>query len=96
MSSYLVTTPFQAFEREYKPGEVLADADLACWLPEEDRATVVDGLVSFGKLIPIAVGGIAAGYPATWGSVAPAEPSPESVAPVPPPPEPEPASEPAA
>jgi hypothetical protein len=91
MSSYIVTTPFQAFDREYKPGAVLTDADMACWLPEEDRAVVVDGLVQFGKLVPLSADAPAAGYPATWGSTAPAEPAPE-----PPPPEPEPDPEPTA
>lgn len=97
MSSYSVTAPFQAFERQYKPGEVLTDADMACWLPEEDRALVVDGLVQFGKLVPLSADAPAAGYPATWGSVEPAEPAPEPAAPEPPPPsEPEPAPEPTA
>lgn len=68
MSSYSVTTPFQAFERQYKPGEVLTDADMACWLPEEDRALVVDGLVQFGKLVPLSADAPNSGYPATWGS----------------------------
>lgn len=92
MSSYIVTTPFQAFDREYKRDEVLTDADMACWLPEEDRAFVVDGLVRFGKLVPLEAGAPGAGYPATWGSAAPAEPVPEPE----PAPEPPPQAEPAA
>jgi hypothetical protein len=95
MSSYSVTTPFQAFDRQYKPGEVLTDADMACWLPEEDRALVVDGLVQFGKLVPLSADASNAGYPATWGSAAPAEPAHDEPQPEPPP-EPEPALEPAA
>lgn len=95
MSSYSVTTPFQAFDRQYKRDEVLTDADMACWLPEEDRALVVEGLVQFGKLVPLGAGAPAGGYPATWGSAAPAEPA-AAEPPAEPPPDPEPAPEPAA
>ena len=50
MASYRVTAAFTAFQRDYRRGEVLTDADLACWMPDEDRDMAIAGLVSQGKI----------------------------------------------
>lgn len=68
MSSYRVLEPFMAFQREYKRGIVLTDADLECWQPETDRSFVIEGLRAQGKIDPIGADEPDGGYPATFGS----------------------------
>lgn len=74
MSSYRVNTAFQAFEREYKVGTVLTADDLSCWLPDEDRAVVIDGLVRQSKIEALGADDSAGKYPPTWGSAPEPEP----------------------
>ena len=67
MSSYRVTGTFTAFQRDYRRGEVLTDADLACWEPDEDRDMAIAGFVSQGKIEVVDAADPAGRLQQVWG-----------------------------
>ena len=69
MASYRVTAAFTAFQRDYRRGEVLTDADLGCWVPDEDRDMAIAGLVSQGKLEVVDTADPAGGLQQVWGGL---------------------------
>ena len=69
MASYRVTATFTAFQRDYRRGEVLTDADLACWVPDEDRDMAIAGLVSQGKVEVVDTADPAGGLQQVWGGL---------------------------
>ena len=52
-AKYLVAYPFTAFQRDYKKGHELTQADIDCWFPEEQREAVIHGLLRMGRIIPL-------------------------------------------
>ena len=69
MASYRVTATFTAFQRDYRRGEFLTDADLACWVPDEDRDMAIAGLVSQGKLEVVDAADPAGRLQQVWGGL---------------------------
>lgn len=68
MSSFRVSVPFVAFEREYKPGEILTDVELSLWQPNEARDAKIGVLLATGRIEPLPVGEVAGVYPPTIGN----------------------------
>lgn len=50
MTTYRVEAPFEAFQREYKIGTILSDAELECWQPDICRASMMVSLAAKGSL----------------------------------------------
>jgi hypothetical protein len=69
MASYRATAAFTAFQRDYRRGEVLSDADLACWEPGAERDIAIAGLVSQGKLEAVDAADPAGRLQQVWGSL---------------------------
>ena len=69
MASYLVTAAFTAFQRDYRRGEVLSDADLACWEPDGDRDMAIASLAGQGKLEVVDAADPAGRLQQVWGGL---------------------------